>query len=174
VGADRLRSGEVAVWDGSTRPGDPAQSNPTPSVELGTRFTASTPGTITAILFYKHPENTGAHTGTPRNGAGTVPKPIPPAPTAASPEHTTTTTAPPTVPPTAIGAPAPAGCGPDAANTGWQHTGVTSSPQPCDNGDILQVVTPGTGIDGRDVRCGVYIIIPLPDHHRCSAGDPHR
>jgi hypothetical protein len=178
VGADRLRTGEVARWDGSAQPSDPVDSNPAPSVELGTRFTASTPGTVTAILFHQHPENTGAHTGTPWNGPGTVPKPFPLAPTAAPPEHTPPTTSPPTVPPTraptATRAPAPAGCRPDGADTGWQHTGVTSSPQPCHDGDndggILQILTPGTPIDGGDGRCGVNIVIPLPGHHRCGAG----
>lgn len=170
VATGPLRSGEVAGWDGSTRPGDPAQNNPAPLVELGTRLSASTPGTITASLFYKHPENTGTHTGTPSTGVGTVPKPILPAPTATSPEPTPTTTARPTVPPTATGAPAPTGCRPDDADTGWQHTGATSNPQPCDDGGILQILTPGTPIDGGDGRCGVNIVIPLPGHHRCSAG----
>ncbi|MCW3767309.1 MULTISPECIES: DUF4082 domain-containing protein [Paenarthrobacter] len=41
------------------------------SVELGTAFAVTEPGTVTGIRFYKGPGNTGTHTGSLWNAAGT-------------------------------------------------------------------------------------------------------
>jgi len=60
--ASLLRSGEVAIWNASTTPRQPADAD-TRSVEVGTRFSTATAGTVTAILFYKHAVNTGVHVG---------------------------------------------------------------------------------------------------------------
>ncbi|HSV65198.1 MAG TPA: DUF4082 domain-containing protein [Mycobacteriales bacterium] len=67
--ASPLRAGEVALWGASTTPRLPADPDRRP-VELGTRFFAAVPGQVTAILFYKHPENGGLHTGAVWDGAG--------------------------------------------------------------------------------------------------------
>ena len=37
--------------------------NDTRAVELGVKFKVDTPGSITAVRFYKGPKNTGTHTG---------------------------------------------------------------------------------------------------------------
>ncbi len=47
------------------------EENDTDPVTLGVRFTVDSPGTISAVRFYKGPNNTGAHTGTLWTGAGT-------------------------------------------------------------------------------------------------------
>jgi len=57
-----LRSGEVALWNAEVTPRLPADSD-TKAVELGTRFSAKVPGTVTAILFFKHVLNSGPHSG---------------------------------------------------------------------------------------------------------------
>jgi hypothetical protein len=62
VGAPLLRSGEVALWNAAVTPRLPAESD-TKAVELGTRFSTTVAGTVTAILFYKHVQNVGTHTG---------------------------------------------------------------------------------------------------------------
>ena len=48
-----------------------AASNDTGAVELGTAFTSSVAGSVTAIRFYKGTGNTGTHTGSLWNSAGT-------------------------------------------------------------------------------------------------------
>lgn len=45
---------------------------------------------------------------------------------------------------------------PGSGNTGWAHTGVALKPFGC-TGDITEISTPGTVIDGRDVACGLVI-----------------
>lgn len=57
-----LRSGEVAIWSATETPRQPADAEAR-SVELGTRFSTSAAGTVTALLFYKHRANTGQHIG---------------------------------------------------------------------------------------------------------------
>ena len=57
-----LRSGEVALWNAAATPRQPADPDRR-SVELGTRFSTSTAGTVTALLFYKHAANSGRHVG---------------------------------------------------------------------------------------------------------------
>jgi len=52
----------VSLWAADVRPAQPADSD-TGSVELGTAFRTSQAGAVTGIRFYKHPENTGRHTG---------------------------------------------------------------------------------------------------------------
>ena len=51
----------VSLWSSTDVPAN-ASWNDTASVQVGTRFTASGPGTVTAIKFYKGAANTGAHT----------------------------------------------------------------------------------------------------------------
>jgi Domain of unknown function (DUF4082) len=46
-------------------------NDPNP-VELGVKFSASTAGSITALRFYKGPQNTGAHTGNLWSATGTL------------------------------------------------------------------------------------------------------
>jgi hypothetical protein len=53
---------ETSLWSADVRPVQPADSD-TRSVELGTSFRTSQAGAVTGIRFYKHPENTGRHTG---------------------------------------------------------------------------------------------------------------
>ena len=53
---------ETSLWSADVRPAQPADSD-TRSVELGTSFRTSQAGAVTGIRFYKHPENTGRHTG---------------------------------------------------------------------------------------------------------------
>jgi hypothetical protein len=50
------------IW-GTSAPAQAAVDSDTGSVELGTRFTATTTGQATAVRFYKTPENRGTHTG---------------------------------------------------------------------------------------------------------------
>ena len=64
-----LQSGELSLWGSTTSPRDGADPD-TQSVELGTRFSTSTPGTVTAIMFYKHVQNGGTHTGALWSGTG--------------------------------------------------------------------------------------------------------
>jgi hypothetical protein len=65
-----LRTGEVSLW-GSTATPRTAADPDTRSVELGTRFSTGTPGTVTAIMFYKQTQNGGLHTGALWSGTGT-------------------------------------------------------------------------------------------------------
>jgi hypothetical protein len=53
---------EVGVYTGTETVAGPGE-NDTDPVELGTRFTVSTAGSVTAIRFYKNSANTGTHTG---------------------------------------------------------------------------------------------------------------
>jgi hypothetical protein len=46
------------------------EENDTSAVTLGVRFTVDTPGTVTAVRFFKGPNNTGIHTGTLWTGSG--------------------------------------------------------------------------------------------------------
>jgi hypothetical protein len=55
---------------GSQVPTNPASSDAS-NVELGVRFTADSNGTVSGIRFYKGTGNTGTHTGTLWNSAGT-------------------------------------------------------------------------------------------------------
>src|SRR6266511_2755687 len=64
-----LQNGELSLWGTTTTPRNGADPD-TRSVELGTRFSTSTPGTVTAITFFKHRENGGPHTGALWSGAG--------------------------------------------------------------------------------------------------------
>ncbi len=58
-----------SIWP-STTPSVAPDADPG-SIELGTRFRASSNGRITAIRFYKDPQNTGTHVGTLWSGTGT-------------------------------------------------------------------------------------------------------
>jgi hypothetical protein len=51
----------VSLWSSTDVPVNPSW-NDTASVQVGTRFTTSAAGTVTAIKFYKGAANTGAHT----------------------------------------------------------------------------------------------------------------
>jgi uncharacterized protein DUF4082 len=62
LGESPLRPGEVALWNASVTPRLPADSD-TKAVELGTKFSSAVPGTVSAILFYKHLQNAGPHGG---------------------------------------------------------------------------------------------------------------
>lgn len=67
--APPLQGGEVALWHAEVTPRLPAADDAKP-VELGTRFSTRTAGTVTAILFYKHAGNTGLHVGSLWDGSG--------------------------------------------------------------------------------------------------------
>lgn len=69
-----------------------------------------------------------------------------------TPRPTASTTHPP-VPPAGSG---PVGGWPGAGNTGWQHTGVQLAAFAC-TGDVTEITTAGTVIDGKDIRCGLLI-----------------
>src|SRR5262249_20748340 len=57
-----LQAGEVSFWNGTATPRLSARQDDK-SIELGTRFDATAPGVVTAILFYQPPPDTGPHTG---------------------------------------------------------------------------------------------------------------
>ncbi len=61
----------VTIW-GSDPPTSAVVDPDTNSVELGTRFTATTAGEATAIRFYKTPENAGPHTGSLWTSSGAL------------------------------------------------------------------------------------------------------
>ncbi|HEY5156050.1 MAG TPA: DUF4082 domain-containing protein, partial [Acidimicrobiales bacterium] len=58
-----------SLWNDTATPAVVSE-NDASAVELGVRFTADSDGTITALRFYKGPQNTGVHTGTLWSGAG--------------------------------------------------------------------------------------------------------
>ena len=60
-----------SIWSASQSPVSAPDSDPA-SVELGTRFRASSNGVISAIRFYKNSANTGTHTGSLWSSAGTL------------------------------------------------------------------------------------------------------
>jgi hypothetical protein len=66
-----LRSDELSLWGSTATPRSAADPD-TRSVELGTRFSTDTPGTVNAVMFYKHPQNGGPHTGALWSGTGTL------------------------------------------------------------------------------------------------------
>ena len=59
------------IW-GTSAPANAAVDTDTGSVELGTRFTAVTPGQATGVRFYKTVENRGSHTGALWTSTGTL------------------------------------------------------------------------------------------------------
>ena len=60
----------TSLWDSSATPA--AFSNETDALELGTRFTASAAGSITALQFYKAPGSPGPHIGHLWDADGTL------------------------------------------------------------------------------------------------------
>jgi hypothetical protein len=65
-----MPAGAVTVWPSSTVPAN-ANWNDNATIEIGARFTASVPGQIHGLRFYKGPLNTGTHTGTLWSSTGT-------------------------------------------------------------------------------------------------------
>ncbi|HSU30494.1 MAG TPA: DUF4082 domain-containing protein, partial [Bryobacteraceae bacterium] len=63
--------GQTSIWPGSAVPGTGQVTNDTSSVTLGVKFTADVPGSVTAVRFYKGPNNTGTHVGTLWTANGT-------------------------------------------------------------------------------------------------------
>jgi hypothetical protein len=61
----------VTLWQDSEVPTYPSWNDPS-SVQVGTRFTASVAGSVTAIRFYKGAANTGVHTVNLWSGTGTL------------------------------------------------------------------------------------------------------
>jgi hypothetical protein len=61
----------VSLFSGSDTPAVVAVNDPNP-VELGVKFQSSQAGTITAIRFYKGPQNTGTHVGNLWSNSGTL------------------------------------------------------------------------------------------------------
>ena len=59
------------LWSSSAAPATASVSD-TKAVEVGTRFASSQAGTVTAIRFYKGPDNDGTHTGRLWSGDGKV------------------------------------------------------------------------------------------------------
>jgi hypothetical protein len=45
---------------------------------------------------------------------------------------------------------------PGAGNTGWRHTGVSLTRFSC-SGEVTEITRPGTVVDGKDIRCGLFI-----------------
>ena len=60
-----------SIWDAAQSPASAPDFDPA-SVELGTRFRASSNGLITAIRFYKHSANTGTHVGSLWSSSGAL------------------------------------------------------------------------------------------------------
>ena len=58
-------------FSASAVPGTVTVNDPNP-IELGVQFSASTAGSITALRFYKGPQNTGTHTGNLWSATGTL------------------------------------------------------------------------------------------------------
>ena len=58
-------------FSASAVPGTVTVNDPNP-IELGVKFSASTAGSITALRFYKGPQNTGTHTGNLWSTTGTL------------------------------------------------------------------------------------------------------
>jgi hypothetical protein len=63
--------GTSTLWPASATPAQVTDNDPS-AVELGVKFRAATNGTISAIRFYKGPQNTGLHTGSLWTAAGTL------------------------------------------------------------------------------------------------------
>lgn len=59
----------TSIWDSSAKPSSIAAKD-TSAVELGTRFTSDTDGTISALRYYKAPGSPGAHVGHLWSAAG--------------------------------------------------------------------------------------------------------
>ncbi|WP_433361629.1 DUF4082 domain-containing protein [Streptosporangium sp. CA-115845] len=51
-----------SLWDNSGTPAVVSQADPLP-ITVGVKFRTTTSGTVTAVRFYKGPQNTGTHTG---------------------------------------------------------------------------------------------------------------
>ena len=51
-----------SIWNVSHTPSQPSAADPN-TIEVGLKFTAATDGFVTAIRFYKGPQNTGVHVG---------------------------------------------------------------------------------------------------------------
>jgi Domain of unknown function (DUF4082) len=62
---------QTSIWPSSAVPGTPQVTNDTSSVTLGVKFYADVPGSVTAVRFYKGPNNTGTHVGTLWTANGT-------------------------------------------------------------------------------------------------------
>ncbi len=61
----------ISIWTPSTVPGTP-NANDGQAIEVGTQFTASQAGQITALRFYKGTSNTGTHVGSLWSSTGTL------------------------------------------------------------------------------------------------------
>lgn len=53
----------ASFWTGSTNPATPEVTDDKDSVTLGLQFYSDVPGSVTAVRFYKGPDNGGAHVG---------------------------------------------------------------------------------------------------------------
>jgi hypothetical protein len=60
-----------SLWSDATLPGTPAVNDPQ-AVELGVKFRVDTDGYVTALRFYKGPQNTGTHVGSLWTSDGTL------------------------------------------------------------------------------------------------------
>ncbi len=65
-----INTTDESLWTNATIPDTPSQ-NDAGSIELGVKFRATTNGYVKGIRFYKGPGNTGTHTGSLWNVAGT-------------------------------------------------------------------------------------------------------
>ena len=61
----------ASLFSPSATPGTITENDPN-AVDLGVKFQASTNGTISGILFYKGPQNTGTHIGDLWSASGTL------------------------------------------------------------------------------------------------------
>ncbi|MFC7533532.1 DUF4082 domain-containing protein [Actinoplanes sp. GCM10030250] len=64
-------AGTVGIFAPDATP-DHANWDDTDSIEVGVKFTSDVAGKVTGMRFYKGPQNTGIHTGTVWNSAGTA------------------------------------------------------------------------------------------------------
>jgi len=55
--------GQTSFWSKSSTPGTPQETDDQNAVTLGLKFYSDVPGTVTAVRFYKGPQNTGSHVG---------------------------------------------------------------------------------------------------------------
>ncbi len=63
-------SGSTTIWPSTAVPANPSDADTTP-VELGTKFRSDVAGNVVGVKFYKGSTNTGTHTGSLWNMAGT-------------------------------------------------------------------------------------------------------
>ena len=72
IGAEESSGCPCSIWNPTDVPAAGNIDTTRGSIELGTRFRATTAGSITAIRFYKHSGNTGTHVGSIWSASGSL------------------------------------------------------------------------------------------------------